>query len=366
MQVLSLIIASIVLILWITPITSLFLTQKKGVRKGVFWKSTLYSALFIWFIIWCIAGARTLNLPLESIAFYAMGFAIIGCLLALGFWILYLLLSIFNKQSILISLPVWVGFIVLRYGVVWVWIYNFQKPINVVNLEFTSPFVTETTRFVYFADTQFGSTTKTHLDRVVQTIHTQNPDFVAFGGDLIDTDYYQASDFEVFSTLEVPLYFITGNHEYYHDATRILQYLTQYPQIRVLENERLDLWNWVEIIGVDYSSSFDRIQYDSTIQSLQASPDKFTIFLNHEPKRVEETAKTGRYDLQLYWHTHNWQLYPWPRLIKAIYGIYGYWLNLIEWTTTSVYTTSGAGLFGPNIRIGTQNEIVTVILNPIE
>jgi hypothetical protein len=134
--------------------------------------------------------------------------------------------------------------------------------------------------------------------------------------------------------------------------------------VRVLNNERIDLWNWIEIIGVDYGSTFDRSQYNTTIKNLQASSDRFSIFLNHEPKRVEETARVWNYDLQLYGHTHAGQLYPGPWIINAIYGVYGYWLTLISWLDTRVYTTSGAGLFGPNIRLGTQNEIVTVTLNP--
>jgi predicted MPP superfamily phosphohydrolase len=145
---------------------------------------------------------------------------------------------------------------------------------------------------------------------------------------------------------------------------RVLEYMKQYPQVRVLDDEKIDLWNGIEIIWVDYRNSFDRNQYNQTIQDLQASPDKFSIFLYHEPKRVEDTATVWKYDIQLYWHTHGWQLYPWPRIIKAIYGVYGYGLTLIDWLDTRVYTTSGVGLFGPNIRLGTQNEIVRVTINP--
>lgn len=364
MQIAFLIIAAIILVLGITPITSLFLTQKKWTRHGTFWKSVVYSAGCIWVLLGCIFGARSLNLPLEWVAFYGMGFALIGCMLALGFRILYLLFSLFKKQSLLISLPARIGFIAVRMLTTGIWIYNFQKPISVVHLEFTSPNITDSTRFVYFADTQFGSTSKKHFNRVIQTIIDQDPEFITFGGDLVDTDYYEASDFEALSQLEVPLYFITGNHEYYHDTSRIRSYLSQYPQVRVVDNERIDAWKWVEIIGIDYSSSFDRNQYDTLINSLTASSNTFSIFMFHEPKWVEETAIQGKYDLQLYGHTHGGQLYPWPRFIQAIYGAYGYGLTLIKWVDTRVYTTSGAGLFGPNIRLGTQNEIVTVTLNP--
>lgn len=364
MQIVFLIIAAVILTLGITPITSLFLTQKKWTRRGTFWKSAVYSALFIWFIFGCILASRYLNLPLEWVSFYMMGFAIVGCMLALAFWVVYMIFSIFKKQSLLVSLPVRAGFIILWIATIAVGIYNFQKPISIVELSFDSPHVTETTRFVYFADTQFGSTSKKHFNRVVQTIIDQDPEFIAFGGDLVDTDNYQASDFEALSLLEVPLYFITGNHEYYHDAPRLLEYLAQYPQVVVLDDERLDLWKWIEIIGIDYRNSFDSNQHNTVIENLQASPDTFSIFLNHEPKRVEETALLWEYDLQLYGHTHGGQFYPWPRIIKAIYGVYGYGLTLIDWIDTRVYTTSWAWLFGPNIRLWTQNEIVRVVINP--
>jgi predicted MPP superfamily phosphohydrolase len=94
---------------------------------------------------------------------------------------------------------------------------------------------------VYFADTQFGSTTKSHFNRVIETIIDQDPEFIAFGGDLVDIDDYQASDFEALNNLTVPLYFISGNHEYYHDVPRVLEYMKQYPQVRVLDDEKIDL-----------------------------------------------------------------------------------------------------------------------------
>ena len=81
--------------------------------------------------------------------------------------------------------------------------------------------------------------------------------------------------------------------------------MSQYPQVQILNDQRIDLGNGVEIIGIDYRNSFDQNVYNQKISQLQASESRFSIFLYHEPNRVEQTAELGDYNLQLYGHTHN-------------------------------------------------------------
>ena len=64
------------------------------------------------------------------------------------------------------------------------------------------------------------------------------------------------------------------------------------------------------------------------------------------------------FDLALYGHTHNGQLFPANLLINTMYEL-GHGYKKKE--DTHCYVSSGLGLSGPQYRIGTISEIV--ILN---
>ena len=61
-------------------------------------------------------------------------------------------------------------------------------------------------------------------------------------------------------------------------------------------------------------------------------------------------------------HTHNGQIFPFNFLVKLkfkfIYGIY-------EYKKSKLYVSSGAGCWGPKLRIGSSNEIVNIHLTKI-
>jgi len=75
-------------------------------------------------------------------------------------------------------------------------------------------------------------------------------------------------------------------------------------------------------------------------------------------KRLKKDWHT---DLMLAGHTHNGQMFPFNYLVKLRYKyIYGsHKINDMD-----LYVTSGTATWGPKIRLGTQNEIVQIILKP--
>ncbi len=81
-------------------------------------------------------------------------------------------------------------------------------------------------------------------------------------------------------------------------------------------------------------------------------------FLDHQPVHLEEAAESG-VDLQLSGHTHAGQVIPasWinDRLLEIGYG-YG------RKTNTQYYVTSGVGVWAPPARIGTNSEIVHLMI----
>lgn len=80
------------------------------------------------------------------------------------------------------------------------------------------------------------------------------------------------------------------------------------------------------------------------------------IVLDHEPKELEELSKAG-VDLVLSGHTHDGQIFPANILLKFISeNSYGY----KKVGNMDDIVTSGVGLFGPYMRVGTISEVCNI------
>ena len=84
----------------------------------------------------------------------------------------------------------------------------------------------------------------------------------------------------------------------------------------------------------------------------------FTLLLKH--RSDIEQKSLGLFDLQLSGHTHRGQFFPFGFLTKIIYNGYDYGLH--NDNGFQIYITSGAGTWGPPIRIGAPPEIVVIRL----
>jgi len=60
--------------------------------------------------------------------------------------------------------------------------------------------------------------------------------------------------------------------------------------------------------------------------------------------------------LQVSGHTHGGQFFPFTWITSRIYGAFVYGLNRLGGLL--VYTSCGAGTWGPPLRVGTRPEIV--------
>jgi predicted MPP superfamily phosphohydrolase len=82
------------------------------------------------------------------------------------------------------------------------------------------------------------------------------------------------------------------------------------------------------------------------------------ILMDHQPHKLIEAQNNG-IDLQLSGHTHNGQVWPFNYIVKKVFEIgHGYYKK----GNTNYYVSSGLGLWGSLIRIGTQSEIVCITL----
>ncbi len=212
---------------------------------------------------------------------------------------------------------------------------------------------------VWVSDTHLGQVRNygfaQQIAAMVQNLH---PDIVFIGGDLYDGEAVDLDKVtEPFSRISAPYgtYFITGNHEEFSDNSIYLQ-AVRHAGIRVLYNEKVDL-DGLQIIGVDYRDSRNEEQFKTILQKMGIDRRKPSILLKHSPFDLE-VAKEEGISLQLSGHTHQGQVFLFRMITSRVYHGYDYGLKWFG--DLLVYTSSGAGTWGPPMRLDTKPEIVVI------
>ncbi len=208
------------------------------------------------------------------------------------------------------------------------------------------------------------------LQKLVDMINEANPDFIVITGDLFDGRSMMVPDtLEPLKEVKVPVYFVDGNHDGYSGVRRIKSMLRDIGVI-VLENKKTEVAG-IELIGLNHmpadekSPSMHAGRADKTMKDVLEfmNPDrsKPVVLLHHSPDGIEYANAAG-VDLFLAGHTHAGQLFPITLLNELIFK---YNSGLSDYKGTRIYVTSGAGTFGPPMRIGTKSEIVSIRLVPV-
>jgi uncharacterized protein len=196
------------------------------------------------------------------------------------------------------------------------------------------------------------------IRRIIRMLARLRPDAVFIPGDLYDGTAVDLDRLaEPWAGFSAPLgsYFVTGNHEEFSSPGKYLAAVER-SGIRVLNNEKIIL-DGLQIVGVHYGDSVHPEKFRSILK--QAAPDRnlASILLVHTPDRLAVAEEEG-FSLQLCGHTHRGQFFPFTLLVSRIYGAYAYGLN--RFGSLTVYTSCGAGTWGPPLRVGSSPEIVLI------
>ena len=192
--------------------------------------------------------------------------------------------------------------------------------------------------------------------RVVSMLNRLQPDVVFLTGDFYDGT---AADLVGFASpladLTAPLgaYFVTGNHEEFTIAQKYVEALTK-AGVRVLHMEKVNV-DGLQIIGIPYHEMATSDRFRAALRSTGLDPAAPSVLLIHAPNRLWEAEQAG-ISFQLSGHTHKGQFFPWTRVVRRMYGKFAYGLQKLD--NMQVYTTSGAGTWGPPVRLGSDPEIV--------
>lgn len=212
-------------------------------------------------------------------------------------------------------------------------------------------------KIAFFADTHFGNIHReATAESIAGLISDENPSLILMGGDFFDGP---PTDEELVTTpfksiaAHIPTYFVSGNHEEIGDTIGFLRAL-QAAHFQVI-NDKCVVVDGLQIVGLDYATTRTREATAMVMMHLQVRHDLPTIVLKHIPRNIPQMA-TGGADLTLHGHTHEGQMWPFSWVTWLVYK--GYDFGLKTFGDTLVYTTSGAGSWGPPQRLGTAAEVV--------
>ena len=202
---------------------------------------------------------------------------------------------------------------------------------------------------------------KAELERWADLINAEKPDLVLIGGDIIDKSLQpvvEGNYAEAFRRIQAPVYTVLGNHEYFSSGG-FMGHGTLEPIERFFKDAGIVLLkdSVAHFKGIDIIGRNDRMALRrASVKDLAKGLEGFTILLDHQPYRLEE-AEQADIDFQFSGHTHRGQVWPISWITDAVYEkSWGHHQR----GNTRYYISSGLGIWGPKIRIGTRSEYLVL------
>ncbi|MFI9402248.1 metallophosphoesterase [Nocardia sp. NPDC052316] len=197
-------------------------------------------------------------------------------------------------------------------------------------------------------------------ERVVETINGTQPDLIAIVGDLVDGSVeHLRSAVEPLARLRARhgAYFVTGNHEYFSGAEQWMDHVQELG-LRLLANSRTEL-PFFDLAGVNDIQG-KRIGQGPDFGAALGNRDltRTAVLLAHQPVQIHDAVEFG-VDLQLSGHTHGGQVWPGNFLAELANPTVA---GLERYGDTQLYVTRGAGAWGPPVRVGAPSDITVVEL----
>lgn len=224
-------------------------------------------------------------------------------------------------------------------------------------------------RIIQISDIHAGTwMNRERLMTVVDRVNEQNPDLIAITGDFITlgkVSWVADILMNPLSQLRAPdgVVAVLGNHDHWTNPHALREVL-QASNVQELANDCIVLERGIgklAIGGVDdvweKQADLDRV--------IERLPNDNTpaILLAHEPDFADETARTGRFALQLSGHSHGGQIRL-PFFGALILPDLGkkYPIGQYQVRDMIQYTNRGVGMIPPAVRLGCPPEITVLTL----
>lgn len=270
------------------------------------------------------------------------------------------------------SIRFYVGLIVilLTTGLVSYGIYNANQIKHVsYDIQMKETMLAADMKIVLISDLHLGAVnSEKHLESIVQGINNLKPDIVCIAGDIFNNDYNalrnpdEAIDLLKSITATYGVYASMGNHDGGNTFNEMVRFLEQ-SNIKLLNDEyviideRLVLLGRVDLSPIGGFGELKRKDITEILASIDTNMP--VVVMDHTPSNIEQYGR--EIDLVLAGHTHRGQIFPFNLITNAIFTLdYGHYQKDAD--SPHVIVTSGVSTWGMPMRVGTNSEIVSILL----
>lgn len=218
-----------------------------------------------------------------------------------------------------------------------------------------------------------------HITNMVEKINQQNADIVIIAGDIFDNSYDGMDDSEGIKAQlksiksKYGVYAVYGNHDI--DEKILMGFtfdwggkqlhnekMTNFMKecnIKLINDESVLINDEFYLVGrrdTDKPGTEDGTRAEISELTKDLDKAKPIFVLSHEPDELQKTADAGA-DIDFSGHTHDGQLFPGNLTIGL------FWENpcgMIKKDNMYSIVTSGVGVYGTFMRVGTDAEICSV------
>lgn len=236
--------------------------------------------------------------------------------------------------------------------------YSFycSRYIEIKHINIQTNKIEENLKIAYLSDIHIDSLNdEGYIEKIAKIINSQWVDLVLINWDLIDWTSFKHSTLLGFNKINIPIYTTLWNHEIYTWVEYIKQLLKK-TNIKLMLDQSIK-FKWLNILFSNQISSNNKLDWLEKFLKNNVNSENYNIILIHQPIWTDITSK-NYIDLQLAWHTHNGQIWPFWYIAKLV-NWYSYWMYNI-WNM-KLYVSSWAWVWWPPFRLWSQNEII--ILN---
>lgn len=240
----------------------------------------------------------------------------------------------------------------------------------------------EQMKIVLVADFHIGYNMQVYqVQRIVDAINEQDADLVLIAGDMFDNEFEAVDEPERLEKIlsgiksRYGVYACYGNHDIEEPILAGFTFggegrKTSSPEmdefmeksgITLLQDEGVMVADAVYVYGRRDAHRPGDVTERASASDITAGLDEDipVIVLDHEPKELAELAAAG-VDIDLCGHTHDGQMFPGNIVVSYMWeNSCGY----LDVDGMSNIVTSGVGVFGPDMRVGTKAEICPITVN---
>ena len=303
-------------------LSEIYQKKEKIIPKVLYYQIIKYSLIYItiFIISWLISSF------LYKLVYY-IGFTYLGLLINISmFCALYQIINKFMQLSSFSSkiLTILIPLIITIYSLIKAQILYFQE--ETIFYEGYK----DSIKIMHISDMHLGAIyQKKSVEKLINIINQQYPDVVVITGDISDGSAKVEADWLMpFNKIyeNIPVLYITGNHENLYGKKDILNEITKIKKIKYIgSSEEIVKIKGIHFLGIDYEYKDVKNRIKNIIKQNNIQ-NGINVLLYHIPNISLNDLNEAGIFLMLAGHTHGGQIFPFTILAwlgnKYFTGLY--------------------------------------------